>query len=121
MNVSKFPMLFSHVDSDSNPEKPAPKVQVHFILEPDRASPDGITFSWLIHHTYNSKKTAATAVRAFWLPFACQESGNYSDAELRELAQQSIWRLEEQIQHLRETFGLEAVSHPESSDTCHKR
>lgn len=86
------------------------KARVRFIFEPDRTSPNGITFSWLIHNAYNGKEKAATAVRAFWLPFAYQESDNYSQAELQELAQQSVWRLEEQIQHLREAFGLEAIS-----------
>lgn len=93
------------------------KARVRFIFEPDRASPNGITFSWLIHNAYNGKEKAATAVRTFWLPFAYQESGNYSEAELRELAQQSVWRLEEQIQHLREAFGLEVASHSGNAGT----
>ena len=93
------------------------KARVRFIFEPDRTSPNGITFSWLIHNAYNGKEKAATAVRAFWLPFAYQESGNFSDAELRELAQQSVWRLEEQMQHLREAFGLEAISRSGNSGT----
>jgi hypothetical protein len=84
------------------------KPRVRFVFEPDRSSPNGITYAWLVHETYNGKEKAATATRAFWLPFAYQDSGNYSEAELKELAQQSIWRLEEQIQHLREAFGLEA-------------
>jgi hypothetical protein len=43
------------------------------------------------------------------LPFAYRDNGNYAEAELKELAQQSIWRLEEQIQHLQEAFGLDAT------------
>ncbi len=80
------------------------KSRVRFIFEPDRTSPNGITYSWLIHDTYNGKDKAATATRAFWLPFAYRHSGNYSEAELRDLAQQSIWQMEAQIQHLREEF-----------------
>jgi hypothetical protein len=79
---------------------------VRFIFEPDRTSPNGITYSWLIHDTYSGKEKAATATRAFWLPFAYRHSGEYSEAELRDLAQQSIWQMEAQIQHLREEFDL---------------
>jgi 23S rRNA A2030 N6-methylase RlmJ len=84
------------------------KKRVRFVFEPDRESPNGITFSWLIHQAYHGKEKAATATRSFWLPFAYRETGEHSEEELRELAQQSIWRMEEQIQHLRESFGLES-------------
>jgi len=82
------------------------KPRVRFIFEPDRTSPNGITYSWLIHDAYSGKEKAATATRAFWLPFAYRHSGNYSEAELRDLVQQSIWQMEAQIQHLREEFEL---------------
>jgi hypothetical protein len=89
-----------------DPANPDKKSRVRFIFEPDRTSPNGITYSWLIHDTYNGKEKAATATRAFWLPFAYRHSGNYSEAELRDLAQQSIWQMEAQIQHIREEFDL---------------
>ncbi len=82
------------------------KPRVRFIFEPDRTSPNGITYSWLIHGTYNGKEKAATATRAFWLPFAYEATGEYSEDDLKELAQQSIWQMEAQIQHLREKFRL---------------
>jgi hypothetical protein len=88
---------------------------VRFIFEPDRTSPNGITYSWLIHDTYNGKEKAATATRAFWLPFAYRHSGNYSEAELRDLAQQSIWQMEAQIQHLREEFEL-GLARPDTTE-----
>ena len=91
------------------------KPRVRFIFEPDRTSPNGITYSWLIHDTYNGKDKAATATRAFWLPFAYRHSGNYSEAELRDLAQQSIWQMEAQIQHLREEFEL-GLARPETTE-----
>jgi hypothetical protein len=93
------------------------KARVRFIFEPDRASPNGITYTWLIHKAYDGKEKAATATRAFWLPFAYRDKGDASEAELRELAQQSIWRMEEQIQHLRETFGLENTVRPSVADS----
>jgi hypothetical protein len=86
------------------------KSRVRFIFEPDRTSPNGITYSWLIHDAYNGKDKAAMATRSFWLPFAYRHSGNYSEAELKDLAQQSIWQMEAQIQHLREEFGLGSSS-----------
>jgi hypothetical protein len=90
----------------SEEKSPKNKPRVRFIFEPDRTSPNGITYSWLIHGTYNGKEKAATATRAFWLPFAYEATGEYSEDELKELAQQSIWQMEAQIQHLREKFGL---------------
>ncbi len=99
----------SPASTETDSAKSANKERVRFIFEPDRHSPNGITFSWLIHSTYGGKEKAATATRAFWLPFAYRDSGNYAAAELKELAQQSIWRLEEQIQHLQEAFGLDAA------------
>ena len=89
---------------ENNSSKSKPRVR--FIFEPDRTSPNGITYSWLIHGTYKGKDKAATATRAFWLPFAYEASGDHSEAELRDLAQQSIWQMEAQIQHLREKFGI---------------
>jgi hypothetical protein len=100
------------VPDENGTAKSTNKERVRFIFEPDRHSPNGITFGWLIHKTYGGKEKAATATRAFWLPFAYRDHGNSSDAELREMAQQSIWRLEEQIQHLREAFGLETSLRP---------
>jgi hypothetical protein len=97
--------------------KPVNKARVRFIFEPDRASPNGITYTWLIHKAYDGKEKAATATRAFWLPFAYQDKGDASEAELRELAQQSIWRMKEQIQHLREAFGLENAVRPSAADS----
>lgn len=58
-----------------------------FIFESDRTSPEGITYSWLIHDNYNGKEKAATATRAFWLSFTYRHSGNYSEAELKDMAQ----------------------------------
>jgi hypothetical protein len=107
----------SPASTDTDSAKSANKERVRFIFEPDRHSPNGITFSWLIHNTYGGKEKAATATRAFWLPFAYRDNGNYAEAELKELAQQSIWRLEEQIQHLQEAFGLDATGRSAISKT----
>ncbi|PSR19334.1 hypothetical protein C8255_02945 [filamentous cyanobacterium CCP3] len=101
--------------TDDQPVNPGNKPRVRFIFEPDRTSPNGITYFWLIHDTYNGKEKAATATRAFWLPFAYRHSGNYSEAELRDLAQQSIWQMESQIQHLREEFEL-GLARPDTTE-----
>jgi hypothetical protein len=100
------------VPDENGTAKSTNKERVRFIFEPDRHSPNGVTFGWLIHKTYGGKEKAATATRAFWLPFAYRDHGNSSEAELKEMAQQCIWLLEEQIQHLREAFGLETSLRP---------
>ena len=104
-------------EASASTAKSTNKERVRFIFEPDRASPNGITYTWLIHKAYDGKEKAATATRAFWLPFAYRDKGDASEAELRELAQQSIWRMEEQIQHLRETFGLENAVRSSTADS----
>lgn len=97
--------------TSDNPDDPKPasggKERVRFVFEPDRNSPNGVTFSWLLHKAYDGKEKAGAAARSFWLPFACRDAGNYSEADLKDLAQQCIWRMEEQIQYLRESFNLE--------------
>jgi hypothetical protein len=95
------------VSDENGTAKSANKERVRFIFEPDRHSPNGVTFSWLVHNTHGGKQKAATATRAFWMPFAYQDNGHSSEAELKEMAQQCVWLLEEQIQHLREAFGLD--------------
>ncbi|MBD1845693.1 hypothetical protein H6F89_20235 [Cyanobacteria bacterium FACHB-63] len=109
--------------TDATP-KYTSKERVRFIFEPDRNSPNGQTYSWLIHTTYDGKEKAASATRSFWMPFAARDSGKYSEAELQELAKQCIWRLEEQIQFIRENFGVDVparqviASPPATSSTA---
>ncbi|MBD1848203.1 hypothetical protein H6F89_33600 [Cyanobacteria bacterium FACHB-63] len=93
--------------AQSGDKSPNTKDRVRFIFEPDRNSPNGITYSWLIHNAYDGKEKAAAATRSFWMPFAARDSGKISETELRELAQQCLWRLEEQMNYIRENFDLE--------------
>lgn len=93
--------------AQSGDKSPNTKDRVRFIFEPDRNSPNGITYSWLIHNAYDGKEKAAAATRSFWMPFAARDSGKFSETELRELAQQCLWRLEEQMNYIRENFDLE--------------
>jgi hypothetical protein len=105
--------------AQSGDKSPNTKDRVRFIFEPDRNSPNGITYSWLIHNAYDGKEKAAAATRSFWMPFAARDSGKFSEAELRELAQQCLWRLEEQMNYIRENFDLElpnrAITSPASA------
>lgn len=96
--------------AQSGDKSPNTKDRVRFIFEPDRNSPNGITYSWLIHNAYDGKEKAAAATRSFWMPFAARDSGKFSEAELRELAQQCLWRMEEQMNYIRENFDLELPS-----------
>lgn len=93
--------------AQSGDKSPNTKDRVRFIFEPDRNSSNGITYSWLIHNAYDGKEKAAAAARSFWMPFAARDSGKFSETELRELAQQCLWRLEEQMNYIRENFDLE--------------
>ncbi|MGF1499283.1 MAG: hypothetical protein ACFB8W_21020 [Elainellaceae cyanobacterium] len=77
-----------------------------FVFQPVRSSRDGIVFHWLVHTTKGGKEKTAAAAHAYWMPFVFRDSGFYTEAELRGLAQQSIWELEEHIQYIRESFGL---------------
>lgn len=96
--------------AQSGDKSPNTKDRVRFIFEPDRNSPNGITYSWLIHNAYDGKEKAAAATRSFWMPFAARDSGKFSEAELRELAQQCLWRMEEQMNYIRENFDLDLPS-----------
>ena len=52
------------------------KPRVRFIFEPDRTSPNGITYSWLIHGTYNGKEKAATALGHSGCPLLMKPRGS---------------------------------------------
>ncbi|MGF1500078.1 MAG: hypothetical protein ACFB8W_25095, partial [Elainellaceae cyanobacterium] len=80
--------------------------RVRFVFQPVRSSRDGIVFHWLVHTVKDGKEKVAAAAHAYWMPFVFRDSGFYTEAELRGLAQQSIWELEEHIQYIRESFGL---------------
>ncbi len=108
--------------ADKSQLSPNSKERVRFTFEPDRNSPNGILLSWILHKAYDGKEKMMAAGRSFWLPFAYQGSGKYSKAELRAVANESIWRLEEQIRFLRENFEIEAPNRtttapaPQSAD-----
>jgi hypothetical protein len=88
--------------------KPAEEKRVRFTFEPRGNTAHGLVFEWIIHKAFDGKAKVGLAVKAFWLPFACRGRAEYSEAELREIAQQSIHHLEDQIQLIRESFGIEA-------------
>ncbi len=103
--------------ADKSQLSPNSKERVRFTFEPDRNSPNGILLSWILHKAYDGKEKMMAAGRSFWLPFAYQASGKYSKAELRAVANESIWRLEEQIRFLRENFEIEAPSRTPTAPT----
>jgi hypothetical protein len=93
---------------DKSQLSPNSKERVRFTFEPDRNSPNGILLTWILHKARDGKEKMMSAGRSFWLPFAYQASGKYSKAEVRAVANEAIWRLEEQIRFLRENFEIEA-------------
>lgn len=94
--------------ADKSQLSPNSKERVRFTFEPDRNSPNGVLLNWILHKAYDGKEKMMAAGRSFWLPFAYQASGKYSKAEVRAVANEAIWRLEEQIRFLRENFDIEA-------------
>ena len=87
--------------------KPAEEKRVRFTFEPRGNTAHGLVFEWIIHKAFDGKAKVGLAVKAFWLPFACRSKAEHSEADLREIAQQSIRHLEDQIQLIRESFGIE--------------
>lgn len=71
---------------------------------------DGEILGWMINHEDGlrvGKEKGTEALRAFWLPLARKESGNFSPEQLQNAAKMAVWRLQEQIYYLQSTFNLE--------------
>ncbi len=71
---------------------------------------DGEILRWIINHEDGlrvGKEKGTEALRAFWLPLARKENGNFSPEQLQNAAKMAVWRLQEQIYYLQSTFNLE--------------
>jgi hypothetical protein len=74
-------------------------------------SPDAVLLDFLRNErqgSYSHKEMLLWALRAYWMPFAQQQSARsgQSEAQLRHIALSSIYQLEKHIDYIRETFGL---------------
>jgi len=84
------------------------RVPYRFRTDIDVESVDAILTNFL-----RSKDTVITekekvigATRAYWLPFALKEKGEYSSEQLKQHARTAIYKLRMHIDYLAENFGL---------------
>jgi hypothetical protein len=71
-------------------------------------SPDAVLLDFLRNErqgSYSHKEMLLWALRAYWMPFAQQQSAR-SETQLRHIALSSIYQLEKHIDYIREAFGL---------------
>jgi hypothetical protein len=77
----------------------------------DPQTPDGLLLTFLLSYPFgNHKELILQAIRAFWLPLAYQNSGQYSAEEVRELGKKAIALLSSQADYLGLLLGLKDSS-----------
>ena len=84
------------------------QLDIKFRFQPMAKSPDGILLEYLKNHLCSASITqelVLKALRAYWLVDAYQHSGA-KKAELKRLAQNTIFALEEHANYLRTVYGL---------------
>ena len=84
------------------------QLDIKFRFQPMAKSPDGILLEYLKNHLDSASITqelVLKALRAYWLVDAYQHSGA-KKAELKRLAQNTIFALEEHANYLRTVYGL---------------
>jgi hypothetical protein len=84
------------------------QLDIKFRFQPMAKSPDGILLEYLKNHlssTSITQELVLKALRAYWLVDAYQHSGA-KKAELKRLAQNTIFALEEHANYLRTVYGL---------------
>jgi hypothetical protein len=84
------------------------QLDIKFRFQPMAKSPDGILLEYLKNHLNSASITqelVLKALRAYWLVDAYQHSGA-KKAELKRLAQNTIFALEEHANYLRTVYGL---------------
>ena len=94
-----------------SPNSTSDRQRIQFAYNADRDTPIGETFKYLLKSdklpSRKGKHKGLDAIAAFWQPFAYQEKGALSDDEKIAIAQESIDSLSQQINLIRETFGIE--------------
>ncbi len=85
--------------------EPVRRVPFYLRFYPSITSPDGILLDYLKEQLPPVKaEMILKALRAYWLAEAYQSSGKKRGQELKRLAQQMIFTIEEQANHLRVVF-----------------
>ncbi|WP_341531423.1 hypothetical protein WKK05_37580 (plasmid) [Nostoc sp. UHCC 0302] len=84
------------------------RVPYRFRTDIDVESLDGILTNFLRSKdaAITEKEKVIGATRAYWLPFALKEKGEYSDDQLKQHARAAIYKLRMHINYLAENFGL---------------
>ncbi|MBD6621294.1 hypothetical protein FNW02_37825 [Komarekiella sp. 'clone 1'] len=84
------------------------RVPYRFRTDIDVESLDGILTNFLRskNAAITEKEKVIGATRAYWLPFALKEKGEYSDEQLKQYARAAIYKLRMHINYLAENFGL---------------
>ncbi|MEM8501857.1 MAG: hypothetical protein AAF716_01735 [Cyanobacteria bacterium P01_D01_bin.1] len=95
-----------------SPDSTSDRQRIQFAYNADRDTPIGETFKYLLKSdklpSRKGKHKGLDAISAFWQPFAFQEKDGVSDEEKKAITQASIETLSQQIDLIRETFGIEA-------------
>jgi hypothetical protein len=77
-----------------------------FRLQPLKSSPDIVLLSYLKSQGKASNDLVLRAIRAFWMPFAYQDCGEKQEQDLKLLAANMVFVLEDHANYLRTTFDL---------------
>jgi hypothetical protein len=85
------------------------RLDIVFRFRPSANSPDGLLLSYLknLGVTPLSNEMVLKALRAFWLPDTYESCGSKRGKELKRLARDTIFCLEEHANYLRNHFGIE--------------
>jgi hypothetical protein len=88
------------------------RLDIRFRFRPSPKTPNGILLNYLKKQGTSliSNEMMLRAARAFWLPEAYQDCGAKKGQELKKLAINMIFALEDHALHLRTVFGIERQS-----------
>jgi hypothetical protein len=86
-----------------------------FRFQPLASSADGILLNYLKSFEPLADGPVLSALRAFWLPMAYQESGTKKKAELKKMAMAAVMQLEGQICNLCVMFDIQRPGYQQTS------
>lgn len=102
-----------------SPNSTSDRQRIQFAYNADRDTPIGEVFKYLLKSdklpSRKGKHKGLNAMLAFWQPFAFQEKDGLSDEEKVVIAKEAIDSLSQQIDLIRETFGIEPPATSTSS------
>ena len=88
------------------------QLDIKFRFQPLRSSPDGILLDYIKNRQELdsiSNEMVLKALRAYWLADAYQNCGAKKGQQLKKLAINMIFALEEHANYLRTVFGIERI------------